>query len=184
MTIVGQPLLLADTGPFCRFAEVGDGHLDAFAAHTRANLAIVQDVKLELHRLAQNDFPRLKQLDWIGFPAKEPITVTDKHLLAQIENICDGRRRRNPGHFMEDRGEVASILLAKSLGCPVLIDERWGREQFAVVKRVVTYTTEDLALELAVDGGLTEDQAFAVFRGVYRSTRSDFNARLAALRSL
>lgn len=104
MTIAAQPLLLADTGPFCRFAETGD----------------------------------------------------------------------------EQVGEVATILVANQLDCPVLIDERWGKETFAPRKGVATYSTEDLAVEMAAVGVLTAEQAFAVFERVYHRDRAAFDARLAA----
>ena len=118
MILGGQTLLLADTGPFCRFAEAGDKHIDALADFAREHIKIVQDVALELHRLAKLSHPRLKRLDWIDFPKGEPITITDARLLAQIDDICAGRRRRDPGHFMKDRGEIATILIAKKMGCP------------------------------------------------------------------
>lgn len=181
MSIASQPLLLADTGPFCRFAETGDEHLDALASHLGDNLRITQDVAIELSRLAREAFPRLARLRWLAFPREEPITIRDKRLLDQIENIVQGRRRHAPGHFLEDRGEVATILVAKSIGCPVLIDDRWGKDTFAVRKGVPTFSTEDLAVEMAAARVLTPDQAYAVFRRVYRSDRATFDARLAAL---
>jgi hypothetical protein len=180
MTIADEPLLLADTGPFCRFAEAGDAQVDALAAHLRHNLRITQDVAIELARLAGTKFPRLKQLAWKEFPGEEPITITDARLLSQIEDIARGRRRHAPGHFLEDRGEIATILVAKQIGCPVLIDERWGKETFAPRKGVATYSTEDLAVEIARAERLTPDEAFEVYRRVYHGDRSTFDARLAA----
>jgi hypothetical protein len=179
MTIAAEPLLLADTGPFCRFAEASDRHVDALSAHLRHNLRITQDVAIEIARLARTTFPRLKRLQWKEFPAEDPITITDARLLSQIENIVDGRRRHSPGHFLEDRGEIATILVAKQMGCPVLIDERWGKDTFAPRKGVATYSTEDLAIEIVLAGGLTRDQAFDVYRRVYRNDRASFDARLA-----
>jgi hypothetical protein len=83
---------------------------------------------------------------------------------------------------MEDRGEVATILVAKDLGCPVLIDERWGRETFAVKKGVATFSTEELAVEMAAAGVLSANDAFDVFRRVYNSDRPTFDQQLAAYR--
>lgn len=183
MILGGQTLLLADTGPFCRFADAGDKHIDALAAYARDHIKIVQDVALELHRLSKLSHPRLKRLDWIDFPEGEPITITDARLLSQIEDICAGRRRRKPGHFMEDRGEIATILVAKQIGCPVIIDENWGRETFAPKKGVTTCTTEDLAVEIAVAGLLTDDEAFDVFRRVFHRTRTEFDARINTARA-
>lgn len=181
MRIADQPVLLADTGPFCRFADAGDAHVDALVDYVGDTLQITQDVSIEIQRLAKQRFPRLNRLSWKGFPASDPITITDKRLLDQVENIIEGRRRHSPGHFMEDRGEVATILVAKSMDCPVLIDERWGKETFATRKGVTTFSTEDLAVEMASVGALSPDDAFAVFRRVYQSSRSSFDALLNQL---
>jgi hypothetical protein len=179
MTIAGHPLLLADTGPFCRFAEASDAHVDALVAYVRHNLRITQDVAIELARLGETRFPRLKRLGWNRFPAEDPITITDARLLSQIDNIVEGRRRHSPGHFLEDRGEVATILVAKQLECPILIDDRWG-STFARRKSVATFSTEDLAVEMAQSDRLTPDEAFEVFRRVYHNDRASFEARLTA----
>lgn len=184
MSIADQPALLADTGPFCRFAEAGDDAIDALVNYLGGSIRITQDVSIELQRLAKTQFPRLKRFTWQKFPVEDPITITDKRLLDQIENIVQGRRRHNPGHFMEDRGEVATILVAKDLGCPVLIDDRWGRETFAVKKGVATFSTEELAVEMAADGVLSENDAFDVFRRVYNSDRPTFDQQLAAYRQV
>ena len=98
-------------------------------------------------------------------------------MLQQIEDIVAGRRRRSPGHFMEDRGEVATILLAKERGWPVLLDERWGTA-FAVRKGVETVTTEELCTELTIAGKLNDDHAFDVFKRVYRTGRAEFDRRV------
>jgi hypothetical protein len=182
MSIASHALLLADTGPLCRFAEAGDEQVDALVDYLGEALRITQDVNIEVQRLAKTKFPRLHRLAWKGFPSSDPITITDKRLLDQIENIVQGRRRHSPGHFMEDRGEVATILVAKAIECSVLIDDRWGKDTFAVRKGVPTFSTEDLAVEMASAGALTEDEAYAVFRRVYRSSRSSFDTRLGALR--
>lgn len=181
MRIADQPVLLADTGPFCRFSEASDAHVDALVDYMGDTLQITQDVSIEIQRLAKQRFPRLNRLSWKGFPASDPITITDKRLLDQIENIIDGRRRHSPGHFMEDRGEVATILVAKSMGCPVLIDERWGKETFAVRKDVATFSTEDLAVEMAAAGALSPNDAYEVFRRVYQSSRVSFDALVSGL---
>jgi hypothetical protein len=129
LLIADRPCLLADTGPFCRFAEGKHSQLAT-------------------------------------------------RMLQQIEDIVAGRRRRSPGHFMEDRGEVATILLAKERGWPVLLDERWGTA-FAVRKGVETVTTEELCVELAVASKLNGDHAYDVFKRVYRTGRAEFDLRVS-----
>ncbi len=104
-------------------------------------------------------------------------------VLAQIEDILQGRRRRNPGHFMEDRGEVATILLAKDRGWSVLMDEGWGRRRFAPAKGVEVITTEDLCVEMAAAKALSDDDAFEIFEKVYKTSRAKFDKRVAALRA-
>ncbi len=132
MTAIRQrPFLLADTGPFCRFAEGKSQQILALADYLEEAVHIVQDVSIELSRRAKTpERAALNQLQWIDpkFPQHEPIAITDKRVLAQIEDILAGRRRRNPGHFMEDGGEVATILVAKDRGWPVLMDDGWDDE--------------------------------------------------------
>lgn len=179
LLIADRPCLLADTGPFCRFAEGGHDQLAVMAEYLDERLWIAQDVAIELQRRSQtNEHAVLSTLKWKPpFPRHEPITITDRRMLQQIEDIVAGRRRRNPGHFMEDRGEVASILLAKQRGWAVLLDERWGTK-FAVRKGVETVTTEELCIELTIAGKLNEDHAFDVFKRVYRTGRAEFDRRV------
>lgn len=179
-----QPVLLADTGPFCRCAEAGPDQLAAAVAYLRPNTRIVQDVARELARRAKSDeHARLASMAWHDFPTGDPITITDGRLLAQIDDILNGRRRHRPGHFLEDRGEVATILVAKRLGCAVLIDETWGR-RFAERKGLQVFTTQDLAAELASARALTEPQAWEIFRRVFTgSRRAALRAQIAALES-
>jgi predicted nucleic acid-binding protein len=181
-----RPCLLADTGPFCRFAEGTSQQIHALASYLDGIVYIAQDVSIELHRRAKTkEHASLKQLEWIDpkFPQHEPIPITDRRVLAQIENILDGRRRRNPGHFMEDRGEVATILLAKDRGWPVLMDDGWGRRSFAPAKGVEVFSTEDLCVEMAHAKALSHDDAFEVFAKVYKASRAEFDKRVAAFGS-
>jgi hypothetical protein len=184
MTQIRQrPYLLADTGPFCRFAEGNSNQIHALAAYLGEAVHIVLDVWVELHRRAKTDqHAALNQLRWIdpNFPQHEPIPITDKHLLAQIDDIVAGRRQRKPGHFMEDRGEVATILLAKDRGWPILMDDGWGK-RFAKAKNIETITTEDLCLEMATTHALSDEHAFEIFEKVYKTSRTQFDQRLAAL---
>ncbi len=184
MTAIRQrPFLLADTGPFCRFAEGKSQQILALAAYLDGAVHIVQDVSIELSRRAKTPAHAvLKQLQWIDptFPQHQPIAITDKRVLAQIEDILGGRRQRNPGHFMEDRGEVATILVAKDRDWPVLMDDGWGRRSFAPAKGVEVITTEDLCVEMAAAKALTNDHAFEVFEKVYNTSRAEFDKRVEA----
>jgi hypothetical protein len=180
LLIADRPCLLADTGPFCRFAEGRHKQLAVMAEYLDERLWIAQDVAIELQRRSQTkEHAALSSLKWEPrFPRHEPITIADRKMLQQIEDIVAGRRRRKPGHFMEDRGEVATILLAKERGWPVLLDERWGTA-FAVRKGVETVTTEQLCVELTIADKLSSDHAFDVFKRVYRTGRAEFDHRVS-----
>jgi hypothetical protein len=179
LLIADRPCLLADTGPFCRFAEGRHDQLAVMDKYLDERLWIAQDVAIELQRRSQTSaHAALARLQWKPpFPRHEPITITDRRMLQQIEDIVAGRRKRNPAHFMADRGEVATILLAKERGWPVLLDERWGTT-FAERKSVETVTTEDLCVELTIAGKLSDDHAFDVFKRVYRTGRAEFDRRV------
>ena len=129
MTAIHEvPRILADTGPFCRLAEAGEVHLDVAAAYLQANVEVVDDVSRELRRRSTIAVhARLTRLTQLGVPAGDPVTVTDRHLLDRIDTIVDGRRRRKPGHELEDRGEVATALVAAALGVPALMDDGSAR---------------------------------------------------------
>jgi hypothetical protein len=180
LLIGGCPHLLADTGPFCRFAEGTHDQLAAMTEYLDERVWITQDVAIELQRRARTqEHAALARLTWKPpFPRHEPITISDGRLLQQIEDIVAGRRKRDPGHFMEDRGEVATILLAKERGWPVLLDERWGTT-FAANKGVEVVSTEDLCVEMVVASKLSDDHGYEVFKHVYRTRRAEFNRRLA-----
>lgn len=180
--IAGQPVLLADTGPFCRCAEAGQTQLDAAVDFLKPNTLIVQDVARELRRRASTeDHSRLTSMSWRGFPAEEPLKITEARLLAQLENIVSNRRRLKPGHYLEDRGEVATVLVAKRLGYAVLMDETWGG-RLARRKGLTAFTTQDLAAELVHEGRLTYEQSWEIFRRVYRGGTHDLlREKIAAL---
>jgi hypothetical protein len=168
--------ILADTGPFCRLAEAGEAQLEAAARYLRPNLQIVIDVHKELQRRAA--FPkhsRLKRLELLGVPQEEPITITDKNLLARINTILEGRRLHNPGHERKDRGEVATALVAADLCIPVLMDDGFGKS-LAAREGVEVFTTRDLAIELAAGGTLKRLHAHSIHRIVYEGTsREEFD---------
>jgi hypothetical protein len=183
LLIAECPCLLADTGPFCCFAEGQHNQLEAMATYLDDRLWVTQDVAIELGRRSR--IPKHAALGALSFvprfPRHEPITITDRRMLQQVDDIIAGRRRRKPGHFMEDRGEVATVLLAKERGWPVLIDERWGTA-FATKKGVVTFSTEELCVEMAVSDTLTDDHAYDVFKRVYHTKRAEFDRRVSAAR--
>ena len=96
MTLIRErPFLLADTGPFCRFAEGSSNQLHALAAYLGGSIHIVHDVWIELHRRAKTpEHASLKQLEWIDpkFPQHESIPITDRHV-----SVCGGLFVKAPG---------------------------------------------------------------------------------------
>jgi hypothetical protein len=182
-----QSVLLADAGPFCRFAQAGADQLRAFVEYLGDGLKITSDVAHEISSNAKMPkFAALNQLEWWGWDAEDHTeAITDKHILSQVENIAEGQRRnkerqgksrRNP---WQEKGEVATVLLAKAQGWAVLIDDADGR-RLAAAKKVTLFGTEQLSVEMAAVGAITPDQAFSVFTLVRGRDRADFDRRLAA----
>jgi len=174
--------LLADTGPFCRCAEAGEAHLDIAAEYLRGNVAVVLDVHQELRsRSKMSVHSRLTRLALLGVPASDPIEITDRAVLVELDTILSRRRRTHPGHEREDRGEVATALAAHALGVPVLMDDGFGK-LLAARRGVTMYTTQDLAVELAARNVLGRRHALGIFRIVYKGALDeDFDARVDTL---
>ena len=185
MTLIADhEVVLADTGPFCRLAEAGEDHLDVAAKYLRRNLQVVKDVERELRRrAATSKHARLNRLKLIEVPAREAITITDGRLLADIEEIIEGRRRHKSSHPDEDRGEVATALVAASLGLPVLMDDGFGKS-LAAARGVQVFTTQDLAVELAAMRQLGAKRAYGIYRLVYSgATEAGFRRAVDSLRA-
>ncbi|MGA2470981.1 MAG: hypothetical protein ABSG64_09855 [Solirubrobacteraceae bacterium] len=184
MSLISERTLLVDTGPLCRLAEAGEVHLDVAVTYLREVLTVVMDVHRELRRRSEQPVhARLKRLEQLGVPRDEPITITDASLLSRIDAIVEGRRRHKPGHENEDRGEVATALVAASRQVPALIDDGFGK-RLAESERVEVFTTEDLAVELAAVGALKPIHAWGMYRIVYADAkRAEFEARVAALKA-
>ena len=182
-----QPVLLADAGPFCRFAEAGADHLKAFIDYLGDGLKITPDVQREIAGNAKmRQFGALNQLSWWGWNAEDHTeAITDRKILSQVDSIAEGQRRNKerqgkprPNPWQE-KGEIATVLLAKDQGCAVLIDDGDGRT-LAKAKYVTLFGTEQLTVEMAAARVMTPDQAFSVFTLVRGRERADFDRRLAA----
>lgn len=184
MLIRDLPVILADTGPFCRLAEAGEAHLDMAADYLRPNVKIVEDVRRELrNRSTKSQHKRLARLDILQVPEGDAITITDNVVLSQIDTILTRRRKTKPGHEAEDRGEISTALSAHALGLPVLMDDGFGRS-LAAQRGVLVFNTEDLAVEMAATDHMKPIHAFGIYRIVFRgSTRQQFDARVTALKA-
>jgi predicted nucleic acid-binding protein len=177
-------VILADTGPFCRLAEAGEAVFDVAEEFLRAKVQIVEDVNRELRRRAEAPaHNRLHRLGVIGVPTTEPISITDSALLARIQAILDGRRSMKPGHPLEDRGEVVTVLVAGSEGFPVLMDDGFGR-RLAAREGVEVFTTQDLALEVAARELCRPVHGWALYRRINSdATKKAFEEAVAALKA-
>jgi hypothetical protein len=176
-----QNVVLADTGPFCRLAEAGEAPLDVAAEFLRDRVRVVLDVQEELRRRASVPVHgRLQRLQTLGVPVGDPITITDSRMLSRIDTIIEGRRRHKPGHEREDRGEVATALVAADMRVPALMDDGFGK-RLAAQEGVDVFTTQDLAVELCARGLLRDIHAYSVYRRVYRNAQhSDFDVLVEA----
>lgn len=173
-------VVLADTGPFCRLAEAGEAVFDAATEFLREKVQIVEDVNRELRRRAEAPaHNRLHRLGVLGVPTTEPISITDGALLGRIQEILDGRRLMKPGHPLEDRGEIVTVLVASSEGLPALMDDGFGR-RLAASERVEVFTTQDLALELAARELCSPAHAFTLYRRVNSNTAKETFEEVAA----
>jgi hypothetical protein len=181
-----QPVLLADAGPFCRFAEAGPEQLKAFVNYLGSRLKITPDVHHEISGNAKMpQFGALNQLSWWGWdPEEHTETITDRQILSQVENIAEGQRRNKERqgkprrHPWQEKGEVATVLLAKQHGWAVLVDDGDGRN-LAKKKQLTLFGTEQLCLEMASVGALTPAAAFSVFTLVRGHDRLEFDRRLS-----
>lgn len=187
--------ILIDTGPFCRFAEGKNDQLEAFINYLGDRAWIMRDVERELaYRARKPEHAALSRPGWDPkFPRHEALLIEDRQTLQQIEDIVENQRRLRqkaidagatnlkPKDFLSDRGEVATVLMAKKKAWPTLLDDGWAAHTFAPNKGVTVFSTETLCVEMAYDGVLTEAHAFEVFTLVYGNSRAEFTKRLRAI---
>jgi hypothetical protein len=179
-----QGVILADTSPFCRFAENGVCEMLADYLGARLHLTVWVVAELE-HRATQ---PAHRQLEALAkreppWTANPPITLDDA-ALRRADALAKGWRRRQQeatGIERDQRanlGEATTIVGALSLGCAVLLDE--GKpKKFATNKGLLVLTTEDIVAELAAARVLKQTAAFLIYQRVYGNDRAAFDARVA-----
>jgi hypothetical protein len=95
----------------------------------------------------------------------------------QQEWLAEDRRHDPSLRVTKDAhlGEIATVIAAASSGVrAVVIDDRRGR-QLASARGLMAMSTGGLAIEMAVVGHLSRDQAFTVYAAAYeRPTRTEF----------
>lgn len=184
---VEQGSILADTSPFCRFAE--NGICEIFVDYLAERLHLTTWVIGELeHRATKPAHRQLQQLSrrdppWTTNP---PVRVEDA-ALSRADALAKGWLRQQEaasGTTRDERanlGEATTIVGALELGYAVLLDD--GKpKKFAVRKGLTVLTTEDVVVELAVASVLARKRAFLIYQRVYgNKNRAAFDACVEAV---
>lgn len=175
------PLVLGDTGPFCRFAETDT--LEALRAYMGPNLMIVREVEAELRFRA--DQPEHKSLrpyrdETPPFVEREAIDL-DANTSYNVRVIARRWRERDAKAGKPDRGEnanigeIATVLGAEQRALPVLMDDGDGKK-LAISKGLTVYSTEDLLAEMVAAKRLGKRVGFLAYQRVYGGTQAQFDA--------
>jgi hypothetical protein len=168
-----QPAVLADTSPFCRFAESGICELlvDYLAGRLHLSTWVIGELE---HRARQPAHAQLRALagrepPWVPTP---PVGL-DEAQLRRASALAEGWRRlqeRRSGAARDERanlGEAATIVAAQARGWALLLDEGKART-YAERLGLVVLSTQDLVVEMAAAGVLAERRARIVYERVYR----------------
>ena len=185
------PLVLLDASPLCRFAECQ--LTEKLRAYLGGRARITREVERELLRLSERaDFGELH--DYLA--ADGAVVRGAGKWPKPTKNLPDGLKpefarllalKRAVGeHERAHAGEIATVLMAQRRNADlVVIDDNWGSDLAAKVYGLTVMSTARLALEMVVEGALTEDEGFAVFDAATPDGvgRDRFNQALAKLRS-
>lgn len=187
--ISSHSLVLADTSLFCRIEETLTWMgLLRLLDHFDERLRIVTDVNRELSGHERGDFPGLRVMrtapmkgQFLRGPA-EPLPADLSVKVGQIAPMLPSAEDSdNP---KKNFGEVATALLAREIGVVAVIDDTDGRA-VAHRRNVMTYTTREVAVEMAALGVLTDDDAARLWAKVfkYERERRYFDAAVTAARA-
>ncbi len=184
-----QAAVLADTSPFCRFAESGVCELLVDYLAGRLHLTSWVIAELE-HRARQPAHAQLRALEgreppWVSTP---PVTLTADEL-KRASALAEGWRslqERRSGVARDERanlGETTTIIAAQRNGWAVLLDEGRART-YAERSGLTVLSTQDLVVEMAAGGALTERRAQIVYTRVYNdATAAGFAQALTDARA-
>jgi hypothetical protein len=182
-------LVLADTSLFCRFEETLTWMgLLRLLDHFDKRLRIVTDVNRELSGHERGGFPGLRMMrkapmkgEFLRGPA-EPLPTNLSVKVGQIAPMLPSAE--DSGSPKKNFGEVATALLAREIGVVAVIDDTDGRA-FADRQNVVTYTTREVAAEMAALGVLADDDAARLWAEVfeYKRERRYFDAAVTEARA-
>jgi predicted nucleic acid-binding protein len=179
------PLVIGDTGPFCRFAETDA--LDALMAYLGDNLIIVREVEAELNfRADQAEHKALQPYrerdpPYVGRDAIDLDSTTREkvRIIARRWRERAIRRRKPDRGENANVGEIATAFAAQERGLPVLMDDGDGKN-FAMSKGLTVYTTEDLLAEMVTQRAIGRRRALLIYQRVYGKDESAFDAAVAA----
>ena len=159
MTVVARTAerVLLDTSVIINFAQAGA--LLELARYLGERGAIVLDVAEELRRNTDR-FPQLANLAEIGWPHGEPLALPPD-LLADAEAL-QRLHSREGAHEAENRGEIATALLAARLRAIAVIDDALGK-RLCRMRGVARLSTAQLAAEMVAAGALEDERGFRVF---------------------
>ena len=157
-------LLLTDSTMPVSFCKAGIASARVMAEYLGARVHLVEDVDVELRRLA-TELPALATLleDW----PLNPVRQLDLSLKAEVALAI--KARHVPGqHPEEDRGEIATVFYAaKRLEegelLDVITDDRFGK-QLVRDRGLGLVTTPNLVIELARSGALSVKEGERVWR--------------------
>jgi hypothetical protein len=178
------PLLLGDTGPFCRLAETKA--LDCLRGYLAHNLMIVREVEVELRfRSTQPEHRELERVasDEPPFVAFEAIDL-DELALRRVTIVAERWRDRAVARGKAQRGEranygeIATVFAAVERGAPVLMDDGEGKA-LAQARGLTVHTTEDLLAEMVAATAMKARLGFLAYIKVYGSDRVAFDAAVA-----
>lgn len=184
-----RPAVLADTSPFCRFAESGVCELlvDYLAARLHLTSWVIGELE---HRARQPAHAQLRALEsreppWVTTP---PVTLGPDELkrasaLAEGWRSLQERRSGVARHERANLGETTTIIAAQRNGWAVILDEGKART-YAQRSGLMVLSTQDLVVEMAAAGELAERRALRVYERVYsRAIPEGFTRALAAARA-
>jgi hypothetical protein len=176
-------LLLSDSSVLFRFFAAGAEIVEAFMEALGDRLYIVFDVKVEIDRHKNDPEFRRGARRFLELLEHDPIVLAND-VREQARRVLELNRRH--GLRDEDRGEVATVLCARSLihageNWLVLVGDRYGIDLADSGEPHVPHmNSAKTIVELARQGALSQDQAEAVWVAMHGSgSERDLRKKLA-----
>jgi hypothetical protein len=184
-----QAALLADTSPFCRFAESGICELlvDYLADRLHLTSWVIGELEHRARQPAHAQLRALSQRDppWVTNPAVQlaPEELRRADVLAQGWRSLQERRSGARRDERANLGETTTIVAARRNGWAVILDEGKART-YADRRGLTVYSTQDLVVEMAAAGVLKGRRALRVYERVYsHATQAAFEQAVAGARA-